>query len=168
MRIKLIFISTIIFCLSFLMVSTNYALDYKDWVSLLPESINGLSKSGNPEGMNMQSGQNQWSTLHQIYSEDSRNIKITIVAGASAPQIQQFKSMPEFNMENSEQIVKSTQAAGNRAFLEISKTDNSGRLFVSAGDRTIVIFEAEPAEGEDFMISLADEVPLSDIEAKIP
>lgn len=34
----------------FLGAATANALDYKDWVPLLPESIGGLDKSGEPDG----------------------------------------------------------------------------------------------------------------------
>lgn len=166
MRNKLLSISSIVLSLFFLLAPAALALDYNNWISLLPDSISGVAKSGEPQGMNMQSGQNEWSSLQQAYSDDPRDIQVTIVSGATAPQVQTFENMPEFNMEDDEKIVKSTQASGHRAFLELSKTDGTGQLIVSAGERTIVIIEADPAEGEDTMTSIAAEIPISDIGAK--
>ena len=67
-------IPTLIIILGFLLVSSAAnAFDYKNWIPLLPESIDGMEKHGEMEGMNREKGGQSWSVLRQKYSDEDGN-----------------------------------------------------------------------------------------------
>ena len=153
----------------FAVVLAAGAMDYKNWLDLLPDKIDGLSPSGEPTGVNMESGGQQWSSLEQDYAgQGERQIRLIIVSGAMAPQVRTFQNMPQFNMESEVKLAKSLQVNGHRAFLELDKPDASGRVVVSVQEQTIVVVEAEPVETAEQMVSLAEEVPLGRFAKQIP
>ena len=155
-------------CLVF-MASTACAADYKDWISLLPDRIDGLGQSGDPDGMNVQSEGQSWSTLEQGYADGSgeKEIKLTIVSGSMAPQVKQFQAMKQFSMEDEEKVVETLEISGNDAVMELYKDGGKGNLLIAPQQKTIVIIQATSADNKEELVSLADDVPLSDIAAAI-
>ncbi len=144
------------------------ASDYKDWIPLLPDSIGGLSKSGDPDGANMEMSGQSWSTLQQRYAQDNGNdIELTIVAGAMAPQVRQFQSMRNFDLETDEKIAQTLKIAGRPAFFELYKGGGKGTLGIALQENAVMAIEADAVESKDGLISLADDVPLEDIAAQI-
>ncbi|MFP4213843.1 MAG: hypothetical protein ACLFRL_07005 [Desulfohalobiaceae bacterium] len=142
------------------------AADYQDWVPLLPANISGLDKSGSPDGANLEQSGRSWSFMHQDYADDAgNNIRLSVVGGDSAPQMQQFQSMQQLSMETEDRIVKSEEVSGFKAFFEFHKTESKGTLMIAANDQTLVIIEADPVADANKLVSLGDEVPLQDIAA---
>lgn len=167
MRFQATTILSCIFCL-FLTVAITHAADYKNWLDLLPASIDGLEKAGDPEGANMESGGKSWSSLEQDYAGDSnRHIDLVIVTGAMSPQVRTFNNMPDINMESEGKIAKSLEVSGYQAFLELNKNNSSGRLIIAVQEQTIVVIKADPVDGEKKLLSLADQVPLDRIAREI-
>jgi len=63
------YITIFMIAISLIIVSTAAnAFDYKNWIPLLPESIGGIEKHGDPSGMNMEKSGQSWSLLRQKYS----------------------------------------------------------------------------------------------------
>ncbi len=142
------------------------AADYQDWIPLLPESIDGLDKSGSPDGATMGHGGKSWTTVRQGYSDSSGDdIRLTIIAGDMAPQLQQFQSMKHFSMETDDRLVQSAQLSGYNSVVELNKARGKGTLLIQVQDNTLVVIEADAVESKAELISLADHVPLSDIAA---
>ena len=139
------------------------AADYKDWIDLLPEKINNLPKSGDPEGGNFEQRGQSWSILKQDYHDSGNNIRLTIVAGDTAPQLQQFQGMKQFTMETEDRLVESVQISGHEAVFEMQKDRGAGTLLILVQERTLVVIEADAVAGKNELISLADDVQLSDI-----
>ena len=155
-----------VLCLTFLS-STTCAADYKDWIPLLPASINGHEKNGDADGANKQSENQSWSILEQRYSDGSGDtIRLTIVSGTNAPQVQQFQAMKQFTMETEERFVETLNVSGREAVLELYKGGGEGTLLISLHTKTIVVINADSVGSKKELTSLADEVPLSDIAAK--
>lgn len=140
------------------------AIDYNDWIPLLPENIGGLDKQGETDGMNMeQSGQN-WSALEQKYSDNGDNqVQLRIVSGSDAPGIREFEAMQKFSMENEKKEVKTLDVSGRKAVLELNKKGGKSNLMVSAGQQTIVILSTSSFDSEKDITSLADDVPFDKI-----
>ncbi|MBS3809383.1 MAG: hypothetical protein KGY38_04430 [Desulfobacterales bacterium] len=68
------YITVFLIAVGFVLASSAAnAFDYKEWIPLLPESIGGLDKQGEPEGMNMEKSWQSWSILKQQYSDGSGN-----------------------------------------------------------------------------------------------
>ena len=167
MRLQPMTILISILCFVFLASPTS-AAEYKDWIPLLPDRIDGLQRSGDPDGMNVQSEGRSWSTLEQGYGDGSReDIKLTIVSGSMAPQVQQFQAMKQFSMEDEEKIVESLEVSGNNAVMELYKDGGKGTLLIAPQEKTIVILQADSVESKEKLVSLADDVPLSEIAAAV-
>lgn len=148
----------------FLGSSAANAFDYKDWIPLLPESIDGMEKQGNPEGMNMEKGGQSWSSLAQNYSDaQGKDLRLVIVTGSDAPGLRQFETMQKFNMETEEKKVKTVQVSDYKGVLKFNKKGGNSSLLVAVQDESLVIIETSSSESEDELVSLADDVPLSEI-----
>ncbi len=140
------------------------ATDYKSWLPLIPNTLGGLTRSGEPDGINMEMGGQSWSSLHQEYSNKSeKRISLTIVSGIIAPQAQAFQSMSHMQMETQEQVVKTVNVSGYKSVFQLSKADKNGSLMISVNQQTLVVIEAEPITSEKELLPLAEEVPLKKI-----
>jgi hypothetical protein len=140
------------------------ATDYKSWLRLIPNTLGGLARSGEPDGMNMEMGGQSWSSLHQEYSNKSeKRISLTIVSGIVAPQAQAFQSMSHMQMETQDQVVETVKVSGYKSIFQLNKADKNGSLMISVNQQTLVIIEAEPITSEKELLPLAEEVPLEKI-----
>jgi len=140
---------------------TATAMDYKDWIQFLPETLGGMPRSGKPEGMNMETGDQFWSSLHQRYGSDDpeKYVDLTLVGG-NAPQIAGSQMMSTMKMETEEQIVKTIQVTKHKALLNLEKNERRGTLMISLGENLMVVIEASPMTGEAEMVRLGEELPL--------
>ena len=147
-----------------LATSAANAFDYKKWLPLLPESIGGLDKQGEPEGMNMETSGQSMSTLKQEYSDGSGNdARLTFVTGTNAPGVREFKTLQQFNMETGERKVKTLEISGHKAVLDLNKKGGRSSLMIAARDKTLVVIETSAFDTEDALISMGNDVPLSKI-----
>ncbi len=142
------------------------ASDYKQWLPLLPETLGGMARSGKPDGMNMEMGQQSWSSLQQEYSSQSKQVSMTIVSGIVAPQAQAFQMMAQMQMETEDQIVKTLEVAGYKAVFQLEKESKTGILTIALNQQTLVAIEAKPTTDEGELVSLAKEIPLNKIAAQ--
>lgn len=151
------------FCL--LLVSfTAGAADYRGWLPLIPNTLGGLARAGEPDGINMEMGGQSWSSLHQEYSNKSNErVSLTIVSGIVAPQAQAFHAMSQMQMETQDQVVKTLKVSGYKSVFQLSKADKNGSLMISVNQQTLVVIEAEPITSENKLVALAKEVPLQKI-----
>lgn len=142
----------------------THASDYNNWVALLPDTISGLTKQGDPDGMNMERSGESWSALKQQYADAAGNdIKLSIVTGSNAPGIKQFESMQQFSMETAERKVDTLEISGYKSVLNLDKTGGKSSLLIAVQDQTLVIFETASFDSENSLVSLADDVALSEI-----
>lgn len=155
----------LVLALTFLAVSsTAHALDYENWTPLIPDTMGGLEKQGDPKGMNSEKGGQAWSVLRQDYSgEEGAKARISIVAGSEAPGLTRFKKMRQFNMETEENVVRSTEIAGYKAVVNLDKQGGKSHLYIAVTDNAVVIIDTAVVDNEDDLVSLADDIPLSDI-----
>ncbi len=159
------FVTIFVIALGFILASSAAnAFDYKNWVPLLPENIGKMIKQGDPEGMNIEKGGQAWSSLRQKYSDtNGNNIRLSIVSGTNAPGIREFKTMQQFNMETQERKVKTQDVEGYKAVLDFNKMGGKSHLLIAVQDETLVIIETTSFDSENDLVSLADDIPLSEI-----
>ncbi|MCF8035777.1 MAG: hypothetical protein K9K62_02770 [Desulfobacteraceae bacterium] len=159
------YITVFLIAVSFILASSAAnAFDYQDWIPLLPESIGGLDKQGEPEGMNMEKSGQSMSTLKQEYSDGSGNdARLTIVTGTNAPGVREFKTLQKFNMETDKRKVKTLDISGHKAVLDFNKKGGRSSLMIAARDKTLVVIESRSFDTEDALISMGKDVPLSKI-----
>ncbi|MCF8052659.1 MAG: hypothetical protein K9L59_15560 [Desulfobacterales bacterium] len=149
----------------FLLVATPAdAVDYREWIPVLPDSIDGMASAGESRGVNADMNGQSFSSLRQKYGKDGdREILLTIVSGDTAPQIREFRTMTRFRMENEKQLIKSLDIYGNKAVLKLDKNDREGSLYILVEEKTMVVIEAGNAASEKEMRDLAGAVPLDRI-----
>jgi hypothetical protein len=142
---------------------TAAASDYKAWIPLLPDTLAGLSRSGKPDGINMEMSGQKWSSLHQRYSGDKgeKAIELTIVGGEGAPQLAQFQMMSSMKMETEDQIVKTVKVLGYKGLLNLEKKGKGATLMISLSDQMMVVIAAEAIKSEAEALKLAEQLPLS-------
>jgi hypothetical protein len=145
------------------------AADYRDWVPLLPDSLDGLEPAGEPEGVNAESGDRSWSSLRQRYSGGGgQEVTLNIVTGSQTPAHRQFQALSKLHIENEQQLIKSLDISGHKAVLNLNKQGNSGDLTIFLEPQTLVLIEAEPVADEKALTSLAAEIPLQEIGEQVP
>lgn len=144
------------------------ALDYKTWFPILPQRLGSLQTSVEPEGMNMDMGGQQWSSVHQAYaSQDGKtSAELTIMAGKAAPQAQAWQAMANMNMETEDQMMKTVDVAGHKGMLTLDKKDKTGTLMIPLKNDTVVVLHLEPALGETEIMQLGQQLPLAQIADK--
>jgi len=147
---------------------TAGASDYKGWIPLLPDSLGGMGRSGEPEGVNMEMGDQKWSSLHQEYStgDGKKSIELTVVGGKGAPQLTNFQMMSTMKMETEDQIAKTVNVSGYKGFLNLEKKEKSGILMISLSEEMLVVIEAEPITTEKEVLKLAEQLPLAKFAAQ--
>ncbi len=147
--------------------ATAMAADYKNWLPLLPETVGGMPQSGKPDGMNMESGDVKWSSVHQRYEGDDpeRYADLTLLGG-NAPQMAGFQMMSNMKMETDEQIVKTVQVKGYKSLLNLEKNEKRGTLMISLGEEMLAVIEVSPITKEAEMITLGEKLPLADFAAQ--
>ena len=150
-------------CLLLFPVSAE-AVDYKAWVPLLPDTLGGNPRSGEPEGMNMEVGDLKWASLNQGYASGDgvKSIELSIMAGMGAPQVQAYQAMAGMNMqmETGDEIIKTITVSGRKAMLTLDKKDQSGTLVVYLENYTVVVLQADLATDETHLTQLAEQLPL--------
>ncbi len=142
------------------------AADYKKWTPLLPETLGGLPQSGQPNGVNMEMGENSWSSLEQKYSKQSRTVRLMIVSGTAAPQAQMFQGLTKLEMETEDKLIRTIQIKGFQSVLSLNKKRNEGSVMIGIKQHTIVIIEANQIADPSDLTNLADQVPLARIAAE--
>ncbi|MDY6825143.1 MAG: hypothetical protein SWH68_15320 [Thermodesulfobacteriota bacterium] len=153
----------ITFCLIFVSSAAS-AFDYHNWIPLLSESIGGMDKQGEPEGLNMEKGGQSWSSIRQQYADAAgKNISLSIITGSDAPGIREFKTMQKFNMENEKKKIKALEVSGHKAVLAFNKKGGRSNLLIAAQDETLVVIETSSFDSEADLVALADDIPLAEI-----
>jgi hypothetical protein len=143
------------------------AADYQTWVPLLPETLGGLPRMDQPEGLNMDASGQSWSSLIQEYArqEADRFLSLTLVSGDAAPEAQMFQAMSQMTMETSDQVIRSLRVGEYPALLQLDKANLSGSLIISVGPHSLVILQGEPMTAEADLTALAGEIPLQKMAA---
>ncbi len=147
---------------------TARASDYKDWVPLLPDSLGGMGRSGDSEGMNMDMSGQKWSSLQQQYSagDGSKSVELIIVGGKGAPQLANFQMMSAMKMETEDQIVKTLDVFGYKGLINLAKKEKSGTLMISLSKEMLVVLDAKPITKEEEILKLAEQLPLAKFAAQ--
>ncbi len=154
-----VFACTICF-LFILSVVSAHAVSSQDWISYLPETINGIEKTGEVETVDAKKMGQKISSVTQVYGN---NVSLTIADGTMLPQLKKFEAMKQLTMENEKKIIKRMKISGYESGYEFYKKRKEGNLLVKLSDTRIVVIQADEVKNKDELLSMADDVPLSEI-----
>ncbi len=143
-------------------VAADY--DYKELIPVLPDSINEMSKTGEPDGANMETSGQHWSVVNQRYGNGSNHINFFVVVGSSAPEIQKFHNLQQLNVETEESVTRTTEIAGKKTLLNLKKDGSRGTLAIAVQNNALAVFETSHVENEEELLSLADDISIEEIE----
>lgn len=164
MRIRNIFIFIVALCV---MLSASAAVaaeyDYKDMIPVLPDSIGGMEKAGDPDGANVETSGQTWAAVEQKYSDGEGRVRLIVVAGDTAPQVQKFREFSLMEVETEEAILKSTEISGSEAFFQIQKDRPGGTLGIAVRDDVVAVIETNEKVSENDLISIGEEIPVEEI-----
>jgi hypothetical protein len=144
------------------------AKDYKTWTPLLPETVAGMARSGEPDGMNMESNGNKWSMLHQRYAGNGsdKSVELTLVSGAGAPFVANFQTMSKMEMETGDRVIKTVKISNYKGLINLDKAQKRAILMIALTDETMVVMEVAPATQEKDIIAVAEDLPLEEFASK--
>ena len=151
-----------------LMTAVAGAKDYKTWTPLLPETVAGMARSGEPEGMNMESNGNKWSMLHQRYAGNGsdKSVELTLVSGLGAPFVANFQMMSKMQMETGDRVIKAVEVSKYKGLINLDKAQKRAILMIALTEETMVVMEVAPAAQEKDIIPLAEDLPLEEFASK--
>ena len=152
-----------------LMTAVAGAKDYKTWKPVLPEKVAGMPRSGEPDGMNMESNGQKWSMLHQRYADDGpdKSIELTLISGAGAPFMVNFQMMSKMEMETEDQVIKTVEVSTYKGLINLEKARKSATLMIALTDETMLVMEVAPATQEKDIIAVAENLPLREFASKV-
>ncbi|MFP4482394.1 MAG: hypothetical protein ACLFN0_06295 [Thermovirgaceae bacterium] len=164
MRIRNIFIFLVALCV---MLAASVAVaaeyDYEDMIPVLPDSIGGMEKSDDPDGGNLENSGQTYAAVEQKYSDGAKRIRLMVVAGDTAPQVQKFRELSLMEVETEEAILKSTEISGREAFFQIRKDQPGGTLGIAVQNDVVAAIETNQDVNENDLISLGEEIPVEEI-----
>ncbi len=136
--------------------------NYKAWISSLPDRIGRMQPSAKPDSINMESGDQRWSVVHQGYASDKseKYVGLTLVGGQGVPHMTSFQMMYNMKMETEEQIIKPVTLSKYKGLLNLGPKDKRGTLMIRLGENMIAIIEVAPITKETEIITLAEQLPL--------
>jgi hypothetical protein len=142
-----------------------FAFDYNAWIPNLPKKLGNMLPTGTPDGMNMDSGGQKWSSLNQEYkSQDGKKTaNLAVIAGKMAPQVMGFQSMlaMNMNMETNDQVIKTVTVSGKKAVVVLDKQEKSGTLTIPVKPDTILALTLDPASSTNELITMAQSIPIA-------
>jgi 16S rRNA A1518/A1519 N6-dimethyltransferase RsmA/KsgA/DIM1 with predicted DNA glycosylase/AP lyase activity len=74
--------------------------------------------------------------------------------------------MKQFSMETEDRIIETAEVSGNQAVFEVYKGGGEGTIMIRVQEKMLVVIEVDSVAGKGELISLAEDVPLSDIAAQ--
>ncbi|MEF8823688.1 MAG: hypothetical protein V5A74_06200 [Desulfohalobiaceae bacterium] len=154
-------IFTSVICLLLIFSFSVASASSSEWIPLLPDTINNLEKKGEPETVDVEKMGKTLTVVKQDYG--NQNIHLNIFNGSLIPHLQKFEDMTKLTMENEKKIIKQTKVSGYKAGCEIYKNKNHGSLLIKLSDTRVVVIQSEKVKNADELMSLADDVPISEI-----
>ena len=149
------------------------AADYKEWVKLLPTTINGLPLAKDPEGTNMNMGDMKTSMILCNYGTGANTIKLSIVSDANmisdisgTPSGDSSKDEP-MQFQTDEMIFKTATIEGYHADLSDNKSEHRSSMHIYMKGKGIVTLDVEPDVGVNGLEDIIKQIPLQKIAATI-
>jgi hypothetical protein len=148
------------FLLVFSFTSVN-AADCEDLISLLPGTVAGMQKTGEVKTLNTEFEGVMISGVKQEYGG---KVSVDIFVGDGLlHRLKTLEMMKKMTMEDKEFAVNTTNISGYDSGYVWEKKRQEGKLVIKLSDKKVVVIKAENVESRKYLLSLADDIPLSAI-----
>ncbi|HEB58551.1 MAG TPA: hypothetical protein ENJ01_04955 [Gammaproteobacteria bacterium] len=158
--------------LLFLLTSAVQAADYKAWLSLLPETVMGMTRAGEPDGANVTMGEMQNSSLTLRYRKGSgdhaRHAEIMVIYDSSKSLIMPFSMVRDMRVETPQEIHKPTTLSGFDAIYQLDRQVPQNALIVILRPDLLINMTFQPPISEDAIMKFAAELPLAELAKSVP
>lgn len=129
------------------------SIPYKELQQLLPSSISGYIKEGEPKGETMSMSGFSYSTASQVYKNGNAEIKINIMDyNASSVAFGAATAMfaTGFTVDNDEEHIGKIDLGinGVKAWEDVKKKEKNSTIIAGVNDRFLVTAEGKNAETE--------------------
>jgi len=151
----------------FLTPGLSWALDYKDWLPLLPDEIGGLKTKSKDNGVNINAGGVIMSSLTITYGEGDKKIDISISAEASGEPIKSGPAKEQVVVETKDFVQKVIKVQGFVGMYMNNKSAKNQLLRVSLNSKAAFTFMANGYEGEKYFLGLVNKINLKKISATL-
>lgn len=151
----------------FLTPGLSWALDYKDWLPLLPDEIGGLKTKSKDNGVNIKAGGTSMSSLTVTYGEGDKQIDISITAEASGVPNKSVQAKEQIVVKTEDFVQKLINIQGFVGMYMYNKSAKNHILRVSLNSKSAFTFMANGYEGEKYFFSLVDKINLKKISATL-
>ncbi len=139
-----------------------FADDYKIWLQLMPNTLDGLTAHPNPMGMNSDVNDRTTAMLIYEYGNDKQSISVTINSDTDTEASREpLSQTPEGEMPT--ETFKKTVVEGNFTALDDDKVEHLSTATIIIKDKGIVTIAAKPDVGIDRLTAIARQLPIKAI-----
>ncbi|MFV1985543.1 MAG: hypothetical protein ACC657_18485 [Thiohalomonadales bacterium] len=149
----------------FLAPGLSWALDYKDWLPLLPDEIGGLKTKAKDSGVNINAGGTIMSILTITYGEGDKKIDISITAEASGIPNKSAQTKERTIMETEDFVQKIIIIQGFIGLYMNNKSAKNHIIKINLNSKSTFTFMADGYEEEKYILGLVNKINLKKIYA---
>ncbi len=150
-----------------LATSLCQAADYKQWLSLLPESAMGMPRSGDPDGANVTMNDIENSSLTVRYRDGDRTAEIMLIYDSSRSLIMPFEMVRDMQVETPEEIHQPTMLNGFKAIYQLDRPGKQTALIVILSPTMLIQVSFQPAPEKAELMKFVAGLPLKKLAASV-
>ncbi len=150
-----------------LVTSLCQAADYKQWLSLLPESAMGMPRSGDPDGANVTMNDIENSSLTVRYRDGDRTAEIMLIYDSSRSLIMPFEMVRDMQVETPEEIHQPTMLNGFKAIYQLDRPGKQTALIVILSPTMLIQVSFQPAPEKAELMKFVAGLPLKKLAASV-
>ena len=136
----------------------SWAVDYKDWLPLIPDTLDGLTVSAKDEGENLDLGVMNMSNFSRQYGEGDKQINISIMYESSGEQIKAQNARTQKNIKLAELVQKRITIQGFESVYDHNKSVPYQRITVFLNDKAVISFGVFGLNEEKHFFELANKI----------
>lgn len=136
-----------------------YADDYKIWLQIMPNTLDGLTAHPDPMGMNSEVNGRTTALLIYEYGDIKYSISVTLNSDTDTESSREpLAQTPEGEMPT--ETFKKTMVDGNFTALDDDKEQHLSRATIFIKNKGIITIETKPEVGIDRLVGIARQLPV--------
>lgn len=146
----------------------NTPVEPVNWRQLTPLLVDfdGWKADDKPEGQTVSTGQFKITTVSRNYTAGDKEMEVQIVDGGYVQMAYMaFKTMMNFEVDSSEQLVRKITIDGHPGVEQIEYDDNEAKVMLLVGDRFLVTIEIENVKDSKDAKKIAEAIDLKKLAA---
>jgi hypothetical protein len=159
----LILVSAFLFAVSTIAQQKVAPVNFRKLLPFLGD-VPGFTPDDKPEGQTVTMGELSYTIASRSYSSEDKSLTISIYHGPSmAPPYIAFQQMKNFQVDSSEELIKSIEIKGFPAIEHYTYEDKDATVMILLKEHLLVVVEEEEAEDIEETVKIAKSLPLEKI-----